>query len=352
MNDFHFSKKDTQIAKGVAILLMVYHHLFAYNRIPKTYIPLLPTVPLDLISVLSKFGTICISIFMLLTGIGFFYVSQALPFKKWRIQHFLRFLFHYWLIFLLFIPVGFLIFHRSFHWNEFFLNFFLLSDSYNMEWWYIRVYLELLLFSPWIIKYIRQSTILSLSTTLIMSLIGYFLHESCFYVNPFIKELSTFLLWQLFFYLGFQIACHQFFHHLFQFVCKLNLNHLWFSFIILSFCIVVRQEPLIASKLKDPILAPLFLFFSVRMTKQLHLQKLIAYFGKHSLNIWLTHTFFCYYYLTNIVLLPHISILIFIWLLLLSLLSSHIINGIEEQLKKGLKKWKKKNIAPYEVSQL
>ncbi len=338
MNDFSFSKIDTQIAKGIAILLMVNHHLFAYNRLPLTYISFLPDAPIDILSVLSEFGTICISIFMLLTGIGIYHISQKTNLKKWSFSHFVHFVLHYWLVFLLIVPLGFLFFGKTFLWTEFLSNLFLLSYSYNLEWWYLRVYLEVLLLSPWIVKYILKEPKRSIFVSFFISFVGYLMHQSSYYSNIVVKEVSTFFLWQLIFCIGFLIAYFHLLEHMKRSFVRFRLDKWWVSLICIVLCIGLRQEPYITAKLKDPIISPLFLYLGVNLVKQLHLDSLFAYLGNHSLNIWLIHTFFCYYYLTDVVLIPRFTLFILIWLLLLSLGASYIIQMIENFIRKGLKK--------------
>lgn len=46
--------------------------------------------------------------------------------------------------------------------------------------------------------------------------------------------------------------------------------------------------------------------------------KMLSLFGKYSVYIWLVHTFFAYYYFQNIILIPRYSLLIYVWLFLLS----------------------------------
>ena len=44
--------------------------------------------------------------------------------------------------------------------------------------------------------------------------------------------------------------------------------------------------------------------------------------------MWLTHTFFAYYYFQDFVLLPRVSILIYLWLIIISLITAIILEKI------------------------
>lgn len=75
----------------------------------------------------------------------------------------------------------------------------------------------------------------------------------------------------------------------------------------------------------------------IRLTEWLRyrwIKNILAYFGEHSTYIWLTHTFFAYYYFQNLILLPRYSVLIYLWLVVISLLTSIILSGIYHILEK------------------
>lgn len=91
-----FDKRQTNIAKGVAVLLLLWHHLF-YND-PKNYgkfisVLNINNVPIEcLIAILCK---ICVAIFVFLSGYGLFrsyekYVLQY--YRKQNIKHDLIFI--------------------------------------------------------------------------------------------------------------------------------------------------------------------------------------------------------------------------------------------------------------------
>ncbi|MDK2809175.1 MAG: hypothetical protein PWP24_1912, partial [Clostridiales bacterium] len=178
MDALVFTKKDSQIAKGIAILLMVYHHLFAYKRLPQTYVSVIPFISRTDLASIAAFGSICIAIFMLLTGYGLFYSNQTQhSYKKWLFHHLMRFLFHVWLVFFLCNIPNILFIHHSFHLAEWIQNFFFLSTSYNQEWWYVRVYFEILLFSLFFFPWYKKKKIRCVFFSAAGALLGYVVHE-------------------------------------------------------------------------------------------------------------------------------------------------------------------------------
>ena len=66
-----FEKKDTKIIKGIAIILMLYHHLFAFpERINETYISLFSIHQKTISFLIGDFGKLCVAIFIFLGGYG------------------------------------------------------------------------------------------------------------------------------------------------------------------------------------------------------------------------------------------------------------------------------------------
>ena len=58
------------------------------------------------------------------------------------------------------------------------------------------------------------------------------------------------------------------------------------------------------------------------------LDRLLYYLSGHSTNMWLTHMFFYMVYFKSLVFMPKYPVPIFIWLVILCLISSYLINKI------------------------
>lgn len=145
MGEVNFTKEHTQIAKGMAIILMLIHHLFAFpNRIltKQSYKSLLLINGLQIEYYIGVFGKICVAMFLFLSGYGLYIItSKNNKFSiKDAIIRISRLYINYWTVFLIFIPIGFIFFGRTLNIKEFILNFLGLSSSYNGEWWFFRLY--------------------------------------------------------------------------------------------------------------------------------------------------------------------------------------------------------------------
>lgn len=94
----------------------------------------------------------------------------------------------------------------------------------------------------------------------------------------------------------------------------------------------------------DYLLVPMFIFSIINIIKMCRLNKIFSYLGKHSTNMWLVHSFFCYYYFQKLVFYPKLSVIIVLWLIILSLVASICISFIEKCIKRILTLRKIKNI--------
>ena len=91
--EFSFTKNHTEILKGVAILLMLFHHLFAF---PEWYVEGVSYIGIPLRAntleyVIGQFGHICVAVFAFLTGYGMFfsYKSGSIIKKSFKKRHIL-----------------------------------------------------------------------------------------------------------------------------------------------------------------------------------------------------------------------------------------------------------------------
>ena len=74
------------------------------------------------------------------------------------------------------------------------------------------------------------------------------------------------------------------------------------------------------------------------MNKPKWLNRLFNYLGEHSTNMWLIHMFFYMIYFKDFIYVAKYSFLIFLWLVILGLASSYIVNLIYKLYLSKIKK--------------
>lgn len=348
--NYEFTKAHTQIAKGVAITLMMTYHLFAFpDRIQKvSYISVIPFLHPSIESLLGNFGGICVAMYLFLSGYGLYISSlkkEKFTFRDTS-KKIIKFLINYWVVFVIFVPIGMIWFteNKVYEWNivRFITNFFTLSYSYNGEWWFASLYIELLLIFPTIKKLLQRNIKFSLAIILglyiisfVMEVIPRFFPELVFLKRSLIYgDIKKILFWQMTFCLGCIAARFNLFSYINKNILCRRLDTKAFYSTTMLVIIGIRIGATYVFKsigignatYVDFILAPPFILICTNLIYGSGNKNIFSILGKHSTNMWLSHSFFCYYYFQKLVFLPKLSILIVIWLAVLSIASSILIN--------------------------
>lgn len=344
-----FTKKHTEIAKGIAILLMVYHHLFVIpERIGGNYVSLLRFGSFDLENKIAVFAKLCVAIFLFLSGIGLYCSlekeTSLLAMYRKTLKKLLRFMINYWIIALLALPVGLA---TGFFQLDARTIFGLLTGNYAEinEWWFVCLYVLILLVAPLIVSVFQKNRLSRkvLAAVLLAAVFAaVWLFDRYGRLNPALTFIADYLhyLLSVFGVLAFVagVFCARFDLYRFFLLYSRRATVL-FNLLILAASVALRMI-----LIKDPnsmrldfIIAPLFVFSSAALLYPMkRLSAVPCFFSVHSTNIWLTHTLWAYYFATDIVVLPRYSTLIYLWLLALTLLTSIVINAIYHVVMKAL----------------
>ena len=109
-----------------------------------------------------------------------------------------------------------------------------------------------------------------------------------------------------------------------------------FIFSSTALCVCAYTRVFISSTSFDILLVPIFLLAAITIINMFsHLGTVFAYIGKHSTNIWLTHSFYCYYFgpFAKLVYKSKNFIIDYLVLLALSLVTSILLNLFLEYVK-------------------
>jgi hypothetical protein len=341
LGNLGFTRIHTQIAKGIAILLMVYHHLFVFpENLEYNYISVINMAGFDLQSILVNFGKICVGIFLFCSGIGLYYslinIKSLKDMYKKVIVHGLKFMMNFWIFLLFMIPIGLYIHHFEFNARTI-IQMITASYSEMQEWWFIRLYITLLFVAPPMIRLYQDidvvKKIVPLGIVILVSIfhnigIHLFTDESSI-LYAIINLFSNLNNYDCIVIFVVGIMCARF--NIIESFQKVSGYKRWILcmftvFVAVYIRIVFSNSPL--SMVVDYAVVPLFVLPLVTVFYNTKIGTVLQFFAKHSTNIWFTHTFWHLYFGQKIVFLPKYSVLIYLWLLVLSLISSYVINLI------------------------
>ena len=343
-----FSSLNTKQVKGLAIVLMFIHHLWAFpDRIPGGN---LKYIFYFSYSSLGLFGKICVSIFFFLGGYGIYLQSTKKDFTI--LKNIKKLYVSYWKVFLIFIPIALLFFNNqinycdssniyarfsNYSWNSVLENFLGFSNSLNGEWWFFKSYLIAIITFPLAKKIIEKNSIhknifyiviFDILITTIFPQIGKIegfgsLNKSYLYNNLFCQSAP----FAACFYMGILFAKENLIIKLRDLVKK-NYKINFITDIIIMFFIMYLRTYITGAEL-DILFVPLIIIVFIDLISYLHIiSKLFESIGKHSTNMWLIHSFYCYYFypVVKIVIKLKWAIPCLIVLIVLTYISSYFVN--------------------------
>ncbi len=352
-NDCSFSREDTKKVKGFAIMAMLLHHLFAFPaRIAGGGVwSFFGPSNNGLISLLGNFCKICVPLFLFLGGYGIYIQAKN---KKYTILSSIKKLYlAYWKVFIIFIPIAFLLFSNQIaycgesgiysKYNHFSLlevvrNFLGVSSTLQPEWWFLSAYVVAIISFPlW--KYIFNKISAQMSVLLVVAVclamqyifpaIGsmnslgsmnrnylyrvFLCQDGCFY--------ACFLIGMLFAKYNWLAKAEALLREHF----KINLVT---SLIAIAAMVVLRQK--VTGQSLDMLYAPAITICVTVIAKSLPvIGRMLMSIGKHSTTMWLTHTFWCYYFypVVQVVVWPRYAIVCYIVLLAISYTFAFLFDG-------------------------
>jgi peptidoglycan/LPS O-acetylase OafA/YrhL len=316
--DFRLSLDESLITKGIAICLMLWHHLF--YEYPEYG---------SFVFQSAQFGKVCVSLFLFVSAYGLT-IQYGKVFDKpisgtfkFLIKRFVKFYANYWIVFLIFVPVGIFVFEHS-------LNVpygtashikMLIKDilginyifSYNITWWFNFLIITLYLLFPFLYFVAKKYPILLLVVSGILwqftiPLLPLAVHE-----------------WLFSFSLGIVYVLN-----IDRINCFLNRINPWLLFGSLLFIFYllyyVRLYPIIPqfreTRVDGFLTVNIVILLILTIRKIPKLARAVSFLGKHSMNVYMIHTFIFYYWFEEFIYSFKYPILIFVVLMAICIVIS------------------------------
>lgn len=357
LHKIEFSRQDTKLVKGVAIILMLFHHLAAFpERLPKgfNFEPAWPQlIERGYLKELGFNAKICVALFFFLGGYGLYlkYKSNKLSITKSVVDIYKA----YWKVFLIFVPIGLIFFARQgddvnalctrFFFEErkdlitaLIANFTGWSSSLNDEWWFFCSYICVLPLGYVFLKLTKKINDfwVEIFAVFVVDILlrnvfpGLALIEEfkSLTANAYFSHFCKMTAYASCFFAGIVFAKYNGICKVKRMIRKIPLSPvlcivacgvLWWSRTYVTYEVV----DIIYCAILVPMISIIFDGFKF-------LKPVFSFLGKHSTNMWLCHSFFCYYfYEATLIVYKTKSVFVdFLILLALSLVSSILIDLI------------------------
>ena len=318
------SKQDTNILKGIALLLLLAHHLFYKN--PGLYDDVHLKGDYYLVQTVGYAAKICVAIFVFLSGYGLsMKYKEVIRFDKKRfyIERFTKLMLNYWLIWLIFVPISVLFLgpslqetYGSFLPLKLFLDLIGLINvvgwyGYNQTWWFYSCIILLYAMFPIIHIYANKYMPILLITSVAFCLLP-----------------------------GNVALCARLYLPSFLFGVYVARNNIdvpsrvtVFSLLVILMCERVMLKNVKYEILLDSIVVVMGGAFYVKIRLSRWISLFLQFLGRHSMNIFLFHTFIFYLWFREYIYMSRNPLIIYIFLLLSCIFVSIMI----EQLKRLIK---------------
>lgn len=309
---------------------MLTHHLWGFpDRVAGGTLKHLITFDgQPLILYLAYFAKICVSLYFFVGGYGMYISNKDRKFDP--VKKLKKLYISYWKVFIVFIPIAFLFFlsqipycekksiysrYNVFSIRECIENFLGVRSSYNGEWWFLYSYVIAVISFPllrWIIN--RHSVIINIFMVLIGTIMVTTLFPAIGNIEIIGKLNDNYLYSHFFcqrapfiscFWMGAVVAKDGLLNRLSEAMKSEKLLNPVTDILILGFIIYLRQATI--GDILDVFFVPVLIVVSIDLLNRFRfLRKFFDKIGSQSTNMWLIHSFCCYYFyaLVRIVVFP------------------------------------------------
>ena len=272
-----------------------------------------------------------VQIFTILGGYGLFYVFQKGD--KHHLSRIFKLYLHYWVIISIFVTIGHFIGDSSKYpgsIKDIILNYSSFYSSWNYECWFLFHYSLLSLSYPFLFKQMSRlrvryvcliTFVIFFVSGLLISKLGVQYKTS----SPILYNLLYlgFLLFP--FSLGAMLKRTDLFSKLIVLVAKRSYGKI-IVFVILLMATVVKYY--IPTALFSPFYAITFIVSFVLLSQGKVNVPILSAIGRHSMNIWMIHTWFLFYLFPSFIAAFKYVALEYVALLFISFLVSCVVNRI------------------------
>ena len=354
MKEKGLTKQDSLCLKGIAIMMMLFHHLYlSESRFLDYSVSFFPLTQ-DFVVSLAFFFKICVSIFAFITGYGLYKSISGIKLEKraceeWYVKRLLKTMSGYYFIVIISWVVTQSIdkLPQKTYFDKGIASgiLYMISELFGLQkffktpmlietWWYMSAAVLFILLVPVFFAISRKAGFLPIIAGVIaiprMLNVGY-----PGGVNPY-----TFILPMLF---GMVFAEYNIFEIISEKLSKKKIISYLLAFLFFGggcvfFFIISLQIPQTKAWELEYGIAPLFYicFFRIFIIRIPVLSNILAFLGKLSMTMYLTHTFIRYNYLSDFVYSPSNFLEIFALMLVLSVALALIIDMLKKIIRYDL----------------
>lgn len=342
---FSYGKREANLIKGVAIIMMFIHHLFGFpNWITEQNMYVGTTFCGVAISyVVAQFCKLCVGLFAFTTGYSMFVQKERYSTFSLCLLRAIRFLKQYWLIYICFLIVGVILKEPLPDLRILVLQLFGIHTATGFDWsynttihpvfaWYVSFYLIFLMLNPLLVRISKWNfTVDSIIYFFGLNLIYVFLLKQPYFNIPsdVMAIVNRFATWGSIGMFGYVFAKYDIFICIDRSLRKV-LNDIWliiFCCTAIALIVIIRWKtgPFIKYTFSlDFIYTPILIYAIITLLNYIKItsvEKILNILQRNSTNMWFLHGIFFTpdFSLQWLAYFPKVPVLILPWTLLLTL---------------------------------
>lgn len=283
------TRQDSQIIKGVAILLMIFLHLF--NSLSKTELchNLLYIDGTPLALYLTRAAN-PVAFFLIIAGYGLYKVYDKGD--KRRFARLIKLFIHYWITLLVFLPLAYALHGENYSWSlvSMLENLSAYNPTYNPEMWFLLPYVVLSATAPWLFKITKNipcryvilaALIIHVATSYILSRYG----STIIYPNRWLYNIFVVFHFLLNFMLGAMSARYGFFEKL-----KAKFHRLRYIYVYIAILIIIQCN------FQYNFFYAFILISLINLARMpRRLRSTLEKLGNQSMDMWMVHSWLALY---------------------------------------------------------
>lgn len=333
------SKEQSTILKGVAILMMLWFHLFNTSELEQLCSPLIYIHGKALVAYLAN-ACYPVTFFLIFSGYGLTYLyKEGTLTVKSQSKRLLRLYIHYWVILLIFVPIGHFI-NPAIYPNDFqhiLENITAIKCNYNGEIWFLFPYAVICLAAVFNVDFLyclKGKANIALVIVIYALLFGFMKYISVhlpenIMLNMLALQFIYYVILMFYFSLGIIL-----FRVLEKGTPVSNIKPSVCTLLIV--CLVIIKS-MFHTTLFDGVYAFLFILLFIQLPLNSHINKVLTLLGRYSMPMWMVHTFYSYYFCKQFIYGFKYPLLIFAVLIIVSYLTAIPIMYISHQIIKHCK---------------
>lgn len=331
------SKEETTIIKGLAILMMLWMHLFNDVHVGAAA----PLLFIGGVPVVSLIARACnpVDLFIVLSGYGFRYtfyhgdVSVRSQFRR-----LLKLYICYWLTLIIFVGIGSFVNPANYpgSFSKVLLNVTSLDHTYNYETWFLLPYAIVSIFARRIFQLQNKiGNLWSLAIWIVLYL------ASCFVISrnlvpqvPVVGDVLSTMVVCVKFVFPFEIGSCLYDIAARNNGLKLSWLNTWKALALLL--LLLLSHTLFHSQAPNPLYAGGVVILMNNIRFPSFLGKAFTVLGKYSMPMWLTHTYFSIYLFHDFIYGFRYPLLIYVVLVGVSLVTAYLVMLVTKRLYHSL----------------